>query len=785
MEPLWAKTGRQRKSLLDHTQDVVLALARLYGSATEPTRLGRCWQRFFGLDNYPAFVNCGIAAAAFHDWGKANDGFQAAMISAAKQLIYHEHLGALMLNRPEVQAWLRPQSDVDWDIVLSVVLTHHLRANHDTLAAWLWTDRDLVLLLTAHPQFLQLLVWVGERLRLPTPLPTMPDVWSFASHRCLIATERRKLQDRLHRFRRLLDRPDNAGRARLLTAVRSAVIAADAVGSALPRVQKSIVGWLEGVLDDKRVLYTADIWTKVIEPRLDHLRAKNRWNDSNGRGGWNEFQVVCATKPKRTLLLAPCGAGKTLAAWRWIAEQCRDGVLRVIFLYPTRATATEGFRDYVSWAPEDEATLMHGTAEYELQDIFGNPGEGADPRREKDFAVDSRLFALGAWSKRIFAATVDQFFAFLQHGYAATCLLPLLADSVIVVDEVHSFDRSLFSSLKQFLQNVDVPVLCMTASLLPSQRQELEDECGLTVYDEKPGELATTAGAPRYRVRVTVYDDAVANVRAALQHGNRVLWVVNQVRRAQQAARAFALDCSAARLEVERDVPLICYHSRFKLTDRKQWHQQVVDTFQNARGAALAITTQVCEMSLDLDADLLVTEFAPIPSLIQRFGRCNRKQQPRTGAGDILVYRPEDEKPYDADALTGANDFLQRLSAKDSVNQVDLEEGLKRFGPDLFEPPKDCRFLSSGPYATQREETLRDIEAFTVPAVLDGKDLEEFLRLQRDKQPTDGLIVPVPLRFRRQRDDRLPPYLSVAPASHYQPALGFLDEPMTSIPGDV
>ena len=47
----------------------------------------------------------------------------------------------------------------------------------------------------------------------------------------------------------------------------------------------------------------------------------------------------------------------------------------------------------------------------------------------------------------------------------------------------------------------------------------------------------------------------------------------------------------------------------------------------------------------------------------------------------------------------------------------------------------------------------------------------------------DGLIVPVPLRFRRQHDLRLPPYLAVAPSSHYHPALGFLDEPMAVVPG--
>jgi len=66
---------------------------------------------------------------------------------------------------------------------------------------------------------------------------------------------------------------------------------------------------------------------------------------------------------------------------------------RVLFLYPTRGTATEGFRDYVSWAPAEEAALAHGTAAYDLEEMFENP---ADSHAEKDFTSEDRLYALGS-----------------------------------------------------------------------------------------------------------------------------------------------------------------------------------------------------------------------------------------------------------------------------------------------------------------------------------------------------------------------------------------------------
>src|SRR5262249_23171508 len=137
-----------------------------------------------------------------------------------------------------------------------------------------------------------------------------------------------------------------------------------------------------------------------------------------------------------------------------------------IFLYPTRGTATEGYRDYVSSAGPEEAALVHGTAEFDLDDI--HPDLDIERRIR-----DARLFALRQWPKRLFSSTVDQFLGFLQHGYGPTCHLPLLADSVLVFDEVHSYDRGMFSALLQFLENFDVPVLCMTATLLEKRRAKL------------------------------------------------------------------------------------------------------------------------------------------------------------------------------------------------------------------------------------------------------------------------------------------------------------------------
>src|SRR5205823_6228201 len=150
---------------------------------------------------------------------------------------------------------------------------------------------------------------------------------------------------------------------------------------------------------------------------------------------------------------------------------------------PTRGTATEGFRDYVGHAPEGRAALVHGAARYELLGMRANTPDLPPALRDKDFVPDEaehRLFALGLWPKRYFSATVDQFLSFMEHGYGALCLLPALADAAVVFDEIHSYDSKMWNALIAFLDRFDVPVLCMTATLPPTRRAELD--CLLRSY---------------------------------------------------------------------------------------------------------------------------------------------------------------------------------------------------------------------------------------------------------------------------------------------------------------
>ncbi len=746
-----------------HTKDVCDAALVLFGDMERPSRLGECWLRFFRLDPdlyYLPFARILLAACLFHDWGKANQGMQDVLTkSSSVQIFRHEHLSVLMLAWEGVDCWVRQRTDIDWDIVLAAVGSHHLKFSDAEFAAEV--PDTATQLLTEHDDFRrQLLPMISQLLKL-SGSPQFPNqrFWGFANDVATFNPSELRERIKFERLRQLTIAGYDIGhpRSRMLRAVRSALVAADAAGSGLRRTGQSVIGWVRDQFIETE-LCNGPLVDRIIQDRIDDLNRRGKWKN------WNEFQTACDTLPSRSLLVAPCGSGKTLAAWRWIAAQVKKRpVKRVLFLYPTRATATEGFKDYVSWAPEADAALMHGAADYDLDEMFAVE----DPRSGKIFNdADPRLFALRHWPNRVFSATVDQFFAFMSYGYGPMCLLPVLADSVIVVDEVHSFDRAMFSALLGFLEAFDVPVLCMTATLQTGRKEQLKPLME-QVYEDRPGELAQIANAGRYKIARIDEAAGEQKVRDAVAAGKRVLWVVNQVSRAQSIALKLS----------NIGVPLICYHSRFKLADRVNRHRETLNTIIAGQPAAVVISTQVCEMSLDIDADVLITEECPISSLIQRMGRCRRgrNELAMKGPGEVFIYQPAEEWVYSKDDLAELQDFLAFLQAKPAVSQTDLEQGLEKYGRKTAEAPKLNSFLSSGAYAFGGEDSFRDIEAFNIPAVL-SSDVAKYLSANKDIQP--GFIVPVPRKLKPAEDPRLPRYLRVADERNYDPTTGFWDKPL-------
>jgi CRISPR-associated endonuclease/helicase Cas3 len=632
-------------------------------------------------------------AAAVHDLGKASIHFQRMVWNGKReQLIRHEAL-LWWISAPgsALYRWLLGAVKHEWELVaaMAVASGHHRKFTNSSVRidAGLGTRVSVFL---DHPDFAKLLRAVGRQLDVAAPPPSLGRLEVDAS-----IPERQWSMSSEHVGLHI----DDAAKRRLVAVSKSLLISADIAGSALPRSEEKLP-WLRTLFGRAR---DGCELRAVIEKKLagKPLRA---------------FQ--CSVRDQRsdvTLVRAGCGTGKTLAAYAWAERQHPDRTLWLT--YPTTGTAAEGYRGYLDELTKDkkiDARLESGRASVDYE-IFGLYGEGEEARE-----VD-RLDALRIWGEDVVACTVDTVLGLLQHHRKGHYAWPSLCRSAVVFDEVHAYDDVLFATLIRWVREVPgVPVLMMTASL-PADRLATLD----AAVRQRAGRSLHVVDGPREIEELPRYliedaDDALLDrvVVEAVGSGKKVLWVSNTVNRCIEAAqRVSAKLATEPQLDHVQDAPVLVYHSRFRYEDRVERHRDVVAAFEpEATGGVVACTTQVAEMSLDLSADLLVMDLAPVPAMIQRLGRLNRRAVPADAGSPpppvmTALVRPFTGLPYGDTELAVAQKWLNDLPER-ALSQRDLTDWWKD-DPRPLGDVRAVRWLDA-PFETQAGEVRQATPGITV-----------------------------------------------------------------------
>lgn len=660
-EKLLAKSERGRipeQTICEHTAEVLRTAAALITAtgASQLTALG------LNPDDWlERFRRTVLIAALLHDLGKANDHFQA-MIRRRRdqpQGLRHETVSFLIARLPSIREWIGPalEGAHTADLVLWAVAGHHRKFPPDGPGAG-----STLRVYLEHDDFRKTLELgrSGFGLELGPPPRFRPghelERLSLTVSGGLFPRLKHVGQDADETMRSL-----SQDERRFLAAVKACLICADVAGSIGRRGKETMADWIPRAFARTP---TPDQLKGVVKSRLKHYDLR-------------DFQKTIAdASGSLTLAVAGCGTGKTVAAYARAAE--KHPGRRVFFCYPTTGTATEGFRDYLA-DPALGADLCHGRAEIDkaILDLYQGavpgdvlPREIHDSDERADRLTADSAGAMEQWSTPLVSCTVDTVLGLVQNNRRGLYAWPSIAGSFCVFDEIHAYDEKLFAALLRFLRDVPgVPCLLMTASLPDDRLRRLQDAMKArgesTGPIHGPGDLETVE---RYRrAPESTVDGAWRLVRKARDQGEKVLWVVNTV----NAAIELAESPEAMGLS-----PKI-YHSRFRYVDRVDRHGDVIRVFdpEKTPGFALAITTQVAEMSLDLSADLLVTHLAPIPALIQRLGRLNRRAKPKDEPHPrpFAVIEPPFPSPYKEDELKAARRWLDALG-DGPLRQCDLVE---------------------------------------------------------------------------------------------------------------
>ena len=320
-------------------------------------------------------------------------------------------------------------------------------------------------------------------------------------------------------------------------------------------------------------------------------------------------------------LALPTGLGKTLtaASLAMNIRKAADSKRRIIIVLP--------FLSIIDQTAEVYDELLHMPQTSTLMQSHSLSERTYDDTEEGDAE-----FFLDTWDSEIIVTTFDQFLLSLLSDRARHQMrFHNLADSIIVFDEVQALPTQLWDIAKHSLTQL-TQHLNSTAILMSATQPGFIEEAKSLIPDPKN------------------YYDAFHRYRLVLKH------------RAPMSLEDFIGSVLDRRGELERERVLITLNTRASARAIREaipedWNAPVyfltADVTPNDRLAAiseiktadeapcLVISTQVVEAGVDMDMTLVMRDFAPLDSLVQIAGRCNRNSRwPRR---DVEIYNLKNE----------------------------------------------------------------------------------------------------------------------------------------------
>ncbi len=355
---------------------------------------------------------------------------------------------------------------------------------------------------------------------------------------------------------------------------------------------------------------------------------------------WQKFQFrkfqEDSVMPGSVLAIAPTGSGKTEAALLWASQKGEFD--KIIYLLPTRVTSNAIYQRLKLYFDEnglERCAVVHSSAllfRKELDDSFD----------EKGFLIDKTFF------RDVSVCTVDQLLTQgFNLGFWEIKTFHLFKAKVIL-DEIHLYQPytlGLIVATIQYLKdNFQTTFFIMTATmpgkLLDLLQKALEIEDGNIVRDTELLEVARNV----FETRDTGVEGIENEVKQWLSKNKKVLIVVNTVDAAIEIYNRYKTISTN----------IMCYHSRFIQLDRQEKEKEILRKEKTGEPFML-VATQVVEVSLDIDFDVLFTENAPMDALIQRAGRVNR-QRKKDGT-KVIVFK---HQPITLEKVYSREDFLIR-----------------------------------------------------------------------------------------------------------------------------
>ncbi len=365
----------------------------------------------------------------------------------------------------------------------------------------------------------------------------------------------------------------------------------------------------------------------------------------------NAFQSVeniieTLDKSERILSInIPTGSGKTITSLNAALKLCEKfGHDHVVYCLPFTSVIDQNFQVFdkirkITNLPEDSGVLLK---HHHLTDIRYN--SVTDENAVKEYSPNEALHLIEGWESRIIVTTFVQFmYSLISYKNASLRKFHRFSNAVIILDEVQSIPHHYWRLIKEMLNKLaawlDSRIVLVTATM-PLIFSEQNGEIKELVYKKKK------IFADLNRIELDVsnlknekmeWDEFCESAKKLVSYNptKDILFVMNTIRSAKELYILFS------DLEISHKLEFLSAH----IIPKHRLHRITNIKNHSYNKPMLVVSTQLVEAGVDIDLDIVVRDFAPLDSIFQTCGRCNREN--RNGVkGKVILFSLKDSNDW-------------------------------------------------------------------------------------------------------------------------------------------
>ena len=336
----------------------------------------------------------------------------------------------------------------------------------------------------------------------------------------------------------------------------------------------------------------------------------------------------------------PTGMGKTLCSLNWALHHAKvhTNIKRIVIVLPFLSIIDQTAKELKSIFKDHDVILEHHS-----NVIY----EGKESEEEEFYCKDPKQLATENWDYPIVVTTTVQFFESLFSNQRSKCRkLHNLQDSIVIFDEIQTLPVHLAECTMKILN--DMLHLCRCSILFCTATQpNFQTRADFKGIDrivplvENPTAIfAATKRVEYYPIADYEVQSIDSIAQKVCEEKEPVLIVCNTKKKAK------ALFCSIkekGNMQVLHLSTNMCQKHRIAVIDK------VKNKLKNGEKLILC-STQLIEAGVDMDFPIVFRELAPLESIIQSAGRCNREGKLKKGK--VFLFQLEEKGQPSAEYKT-------------------------------------------------------------------------------------------------------------------------------------